>query len=854
MPLRDELFEWLAAQDLWQQDLARRLVERPQLEGEAYEETLLMVKGFFNATNDGETAAAPPALALDDLPPEATGAAPRLTSFGGLKGVGVVADDQTLTFRPSGLTIVYGQNAAGKTTYVRALKSICRTVDCEAEVRGNVFAEAGAEIAAPTANVEVEQAGTRRAQQVNLVEPPDLGLDAISVFDSRCAEFYIDEENAVAYVPSALKLLARLASTQDRMRGDLTREVQRLERAGPAFPEFTLPTRVKRVLDELGAATRPRDLEALAQLSAEETERAAELRAVLASAAARNSRADAAAARQDAAQARSLAAGLRGFGERVSEAKMEAIREQGAEAQRAQAAVEAAAQEFSGLSVPGVGSETWRRMWEAARAFAESTDLSFPPPEGARCPLCLQELSAPDADLMSHFEQHVRSALGEAARVAGEQLDASLEPMLERDVDGLRKAFLSGLFEREPEIFQRVTQYLDAVAAGMRIARENPESAAPPTLEPGAVSELEQWASAREAHANTFQDAEDPDRQEEMRQELNELEAREQLAGRLEDAKDRLSNLKRIAALRQAYSALATNRITTKQRELSETVVAGNLETRLREELRSLRCEHLPVRLTPRTAVGETQVSLRLAGARGAPAVSDIASEGEQRALALSFFLAEVWTSESDGGLVVDDPVSSLDDERREHIARRLIAQAADRQVIVFTHDLPFMLHLIEKAEEADVPVSLQSVWRMGSDVGRVDDHPPFKAMRLRDRVAVLADRVQNWDNQPPPRDFDEAWRRVRDFYADLRTTWERAVEERLFRGVVQRFQRDVKTLKLRDVEVTPELVSAIEEGMTRASEFVHDEPPAAATTLPGRRELADDLDKMRNFEQRTRG
>jgi hypothetical protein len=113
--------------------------------------------------------------------------------------------------------------------------------------------------------------------------------------------------------------------------------------------------------------------------------------------------------------------------------------------------------------------------------------------------------------------------------------------------------------------------------------------------------------------------------------------------------------------------------------------------------------------------------------------------------------------------------------------------------------------------------------------------------------------RVQEWDSQPRPRDFDEAWRRVRDFYSDLRTTWERAVEERLFRGVVQRFQRDIKTLKLGDVVITPELVQAIEEGMTRASEFVHDEPPAAATTIPGRTQLAEDLEKLRKFEKETR-
>ena len=41
---------------------------------------------------------------------------------------------------------------------------------------------------------------------------------------------------------------------------------------------------------------------------------------------------------------------------------------------------------------------------------------------------------------------------------------------------------------------------------------------------------------------------------------------------------------------------------------------------------------------------------------------------------------------------------------------------------------------------------------------------------------------------------------------------------------------------------------------MTRASEFVHDEPPAAGTTIPGRTQLAEDLEKLRSFEKDTRG
>jgi hypothetical protein len=271
------------------------------------------------------------------------------------------------------------------------------------------------------------------------------------------------------------------------------------------------------------------------------------------------------------------------------------------------------------------------------------------------------------------------------------------------------------------------------------------------------------------------------------------------------------------------------------------------------DELRRLNCSHLPVDLEPHTALGETQVGLRLAGAHGAARVSEILSEGEQRARSLAFFFAEMRLAEHTGGVIVDDPVSSLDDERRSYIARRLVGEAAHRQVIVFTHDLPFMLELLEQADKVELEPKLQGVWRHGTSVGRVDKRPPFAAMKFKQRVGELDQRVARWDKQPEPSTADEAWHRVCDLYVDMRTTWERAVEERLFQGVVQRFQREVKTLKLPAVNVTDELVQEIEEGMTRCSYFAHDAAPGTRTTLPGRVQLAADVERLREFERTTR-
>lgn len=130
-------------------------MSRAQLEGDEYNEALRVVKAAFGALPDGQTAPAPQLLELDDLPVSAssTGAA-RLVEFGRVRGVGAISDEHELRFLENGLTIIYGQNAAGKTSYVRALKRVCRTVDCDAEVRGNVYEAASRVSSSPSASAQ----------------------------------------------------------------------------------------------------------------------------------------------------------------------------------------------------------------------------------------------------------------------------------------------------------------------------------------------------------------------------------------------------------------------------------------------------------------------------------------------------------------------------------------------------------------------------------------------------------------------------------------------------------------------------------------------------------------------------
>ena len=91
-----------------------------------------------------------------------------------------------------------------------------------------------------------------------------------------------------------------------------------------------------------------------------------------------------------------------------------------------------------------------------------------------------------------------------------------------------------------------------------------------------------------------------------------------------------------------------------------------------------------------------------------------VMSQGELHSLALSLFVPRATLPESPFRFVViDDPVQSMDPARVEGLARVLETAAADRQVVVFTHDD----RLPEAARRLDVAAEIVEVTRRDASV-----------------------------------------------------------------------------------------------------------------------------------------
>lgn len=132
-----EILIWSKDRPSWQRDALRRLVLSGDLEEEDVDALTEICKSAHGLAEDQEVLA----LGKEHLPTNgANKGRVNVQSIFHKRGVNALATDQTLNFGP-GLTIVYGDNAAGKSGYTRILKSACRARGAEA-ILGNVLSGA----------------------------------------------------------------------------------------------------------------------------------------------------------------------------------------------------------------------------------------------------------------------------------------------------------------------------------------------------------------------------------------------------------------------------------------------------------------------------------------------------------------------------------------------------------------------------------------------------------------------------------------------------------------------------------------------------------------------------------------
>jgi len=253
---------------------------------------------------------------------------------------------------------------------------------------------------------------------------------------------------------------------------------------------------------------------------------------------------------------------------------------------------------------------------------------------------------------------------------------------------------------------------------------------------------------------------------------------------------------------------------------------------------------HIKTKLKERSVKGKMfhQLLLDLPTTHG---IDEILSEGEQGAIALGSFLAELALAENPCGIVFDDPVSSLDHWRRRDFARRLVKEAGIRQVIVFTHDTSFLGQLCDEIEAAGLPNSMSFLEWRGDSPGCVNDGLPWDHQGYKSRIDALGRAQRKLAKVWPEYPGEEETREMRHQYDRLRATLERVIQDVVFNGVVKRYRDWIRVDLLEGVVGFDRAdCEAIGKLHKRSCDVItaHDPSSAKAEAVPSTTELGNDI------------
>ncbi len=845
MELFNEIIAWASELPMWQQVAVLKVIERSRIDDDLVDELVqLCIDEQKDPKELHEKLEDPLAGYKYELPDEqeVNVAIEYITDT---KNVNAIKDGSTLPFGTAGLTVVYGDNAVGKSGYTRVLKSACTCRDDE-PVLGNVSRE---EVATPSATIKYLNAGSSTDFSWSETSQPDILLKTVHIFDTRAARVYLNEEQDIKYVPAGLDIFDKLVEAIAQVKDGLNEQVNQLNAASidfeTPFSEYA-NTEAYRVITDLTQQNARGQVAKLQAFTDEENKEIVALEADI-----KKREANSPIKRKEL-----LAQKWQRFTQLLNyaisykrELKNENIQKlvtaRKAMFDAAELAEKSKKSTFDEVDfLPGTGGQLWKALWSAAREYSENAayhEHSFPnTDQSSKCVLCQQVLDKPTGKRFVSFDKFMADKSQELAKRAKQTFDELLAEFVNQEK--LNDDVLNNIYaELETDEYDDLETLKASIAALKTVhteilaklkSEEKEIKIAELELDLVPLTKFKVYIQQIVQEAKTFDIGKFTTELSDKRKRLAELKARKLMVQYGDKLTKELDNIASKKIIKSAADGANTMIISKKAGSLTEKYLVDSLKDTFNAELQGINRIGLTVELNKtkvRQGVSYSEIVLSSATAPsgGSLKADEVMSESEQKLISLAGFFAELSLAPHKSSIILDDPVTSLDHYNVERIAERIVKEASNRQVIVFTHNVVFVASLMKQAEQVSIVPTTKTISKR-IHTGGVNDGLPWVAQNVKSRVGWLNNKHQELNALYSHEEFEKYNEQVKLFYTKLRETWERAVEEQLFAGVVKRFSRNVETQKLRYVTVTEDDTSTVATNMTRCSNFAHDNPEEA--------------------------
>ncbi|BFR47314.1 AAA family ATPase [Nitratidesulfovibrio sp. HK-II] len=772
-----------------------------------------------------------------------------------IKNVNALAAISRIKFLESGVSVVYGDNGSGKSSYSRIFKSACRCVGPKERVLGDVFSEnCGGESSAAI----VYRCGDDVKNFKWSDGSSNVDLAAIGVFDSKSASVYVTKENKIAFTPFGIDILPRLAEICDEVSCKINDKMKQYRIDRIKFPDSCAKSDVAEWYGKISGSTSSDDLTLNTEFCGEDDEKIDRLTRAL----------------NDSDPERAIKR-LRGVAERVmlmknsfeeaylhiSQEGVDSIFSAYSEYCSSKKARDALSMFFlDGRFIPNTGGDEWRALWVAARNFFDSAygDGAFPLGGDTRvCALCQQDLSSVAVNRFEQFEAYVASDVEKSflyyEKVYKDKI-LNLEKLAKYSI-----AMYPVLLELDDEYSRVFSSFIDEVAGvanSVMDALNRGEVISVAGIHDFKNFYFEKLKRDIEQEISEYVGISDGEVRRQVIAERANLEARKILSVNKDHVFEIVQKLNMKAALEAALESAKTHAITRAANSFTEKYITTPATKSFDRYVGILLGERKKVVLEKaKTNKGVVYFRVKLKDMRLPASVEDIVSEGEFRAIALACFLAEIDQSREKHAVIFDDPVSSLDHKIRKSFAEIIATLGSDRQVVVLTHDIYFLAQVLAMAKTKAVGVSEFQTKQLGNKFGYIVDGVPVSAMPLDDRLNSIELKAKAAIAAYSSGNAVEAEALSSSAGVFMRRACEHIVEKVLLGGIVLRFDEAIHTgvqhfEEFGLLKINRGDISMIVEMMTEYSKYLHDSAPASDVVTPDPHAILNDVVKIRDWRR----
>ncbi|MDO8335156.1 MAG: ATP-binding protein, partial [Candidatus Saccharibacteria bacterium] len=224
MTILQEIHTWSKTLPAWQQDAIVRLYEDRTLGAADLEDLYALLK--LEAGIPDPSGRTPTQLQDTQIAPHTDSARiVQLSKVKDLAHVNALVNGSSIPIALHGLTVIYGENGAGKSGYSRVFKHACRARDRREPILPNAHLDPK-NVGVPEAVFETVIDGVAADLPWRYGTPAPEPLSDISIFDTHCARAYIDNHGDFAYAPYGLDILEGLVVACNKLKTRATQDKQ----------------------------------------------------------------------------------------------------------------------------------------------------------------------------------------------------------------------------------------------------------------------------------------------------------------------------------------------------------------------------------------------------------------------------------------------------------------------------------------------------------------------------------------------------------------------------------------------------------------------------------------------------